>query len=151
MSVSGFRPSTEAVHHQIFRKICQTFEECKNDTRNVLTFTCCLHSLSGPPISAVPSSLSSQAPPLSLTNTRQIGIKHLIELQRGPRGFGIGLTSRDVRTNEKSQPVYVKAVHHDGPAYLDGQVQIGDRILEVCLVECVCAREFVSACECVCM
>ena len=90
-----------------------------------------LSPLSLPTLCAVPSSMFLQAPPVSLTNTREIGVKHRIELQRGTKGYGIGLTSRDVRTEERNQPVYVKAVHHDGPAYLDRRLQIGDRILEV--------------------
>ena len=78
-----------------------------------------------------PSAAPPQAASLSLTNTRQIGVKHRIELKRSGRGYGFGLTSRDVCTNQKGQPVYVKVIHQDGPAYLDGRLQLGDRILEV--------------------
>lgn len=78
-----------------------------------------------------PPSAPTQAPSLALTNTRQIGNKHTIQLQRGPKGFGFGLTSRDVKTVECSQPIYVKTVQHGGPAYQDGGLHIGDRILEV--------------------
>ena len=69
--------------------------------------------------------------PNTVTNTRQIGVKHAIELKKGPRGFGFGLTSRDVSTSDNDCPVYVKAVHSDGPAFHDGRLRIGDRILEV--------------------
>ena len=69
--------------------------------------------------------------PNTVTNTRQIGVKHAIELKRGPRGFGFGLTSRDVSTSDNDRPVYVKSIHSDGPAFHDGRLRIGDRILEV--------------------
>lgn len=78
-----------------------------------------------------PPAAPSQAPSLSITNTRQIGARHTIQFQRGVKGFGFGLTSRDVKTDEQSQPIYVKAVHHGGPAYHDGRLRIGDRVLEV--------------------
>lgn len=80
---------------------------------------------------AGPPTTPSQPASLARTNTRQIGVKHNIELKRGPKGFGFGLTSRDVRTDEQNQPIYVKAVHQGGVAYEDGRLRIGDRILEV--------------------
>ena len=78
---------------------------------------------------------SVQPPSNTLTNTRQIGVKHTIELQKGARGFGFGLTSRDVSTDEQSQPVYVKSILTDGSAFVDGRLKIGDRVLEVRIVE----------------
>ena len=78
-----------------------------------------------------PPAAPSQAASLTRTNTRQIGRRHTITLQRGSKGFGFGLTSRDVKTDEQSQPIYVKVVHHGGAAYQEGQLRIGDRILEV--------------------
>lgn len=76
-----------------------------------------------------------QPPSNTLTNTRQIGVKHTIELQKGARGFGFGLTSRDVSTDEQSQPVYVKSILTGGPAFVDRRLKIGDRVLEVRIVE----------------
>ena len=67
-----------------------------------------------------------------LTNTRQIGVKHTIGISRGTQGtFGFGLTSRDVSTNEEDHPIYVKSITSQGPAFHDGRLRIGDRILEV--------------------
>ena len=66
------------------------------------------------------------------TNTRQIGVKHTIEISRSPTGtFGFGLSSRDVSTNDEDQPIYVKSITTDGPAFNDGRLKIGDRLLEV--------------------
>lgn len=67
-----------------------------------------------------------------MTNTRQIGVKHTIEISRGAQGtFGFGLTSRDVSTNEEDHPIYVKSITSQGPAFHDGRLRLGDRILEV--------------------
>ena len=74
---------------------------------------------------------SIQPPSNTITNTRQIGTKHIIELKKGARGFGFGLTFRDVSTDDQSQPVYVKSILTHGPAFLDGRLMVGDRILEV--------------------
>ena len=74
---------------------------------------------------------SVQPPSNTLTNTRQIGTKHSIELSKGTRGFGLGLASRDVSTDDQSQPIYIKSITTDGPAFVDGRLKIGDRILEV--------------------
>lgn len=85
------------------------------------------------PPKIAPSSV--QPPSNTLTNTRQIGVKHTIELQKGAKGLGFGLTSRDVSTDEQSQPVYVKSILTGGPAFVDGRLKIGDRVLEVKMVE----------------
>ena len=77
------------------------------------------------------SSSSANLLPNTVTNTRQIGVKHTVELKRGPRGFGFGLSSRDVSTSDNDHPVYIKSIHSDGPAFHDGRLRIGDRILEV--------------------
>ena len=77
------------------------------------------------------SSSAATLLPNTVTNTRQIGVKHALELKRGPRGFGFGLSSRDVSTSDNDRPVYIKSIHSDGPAFHDGRLKIGDRILEV--------------------
>ena len=61
-------------------------------------------------------------------------MKHAIQITRGPRGYGFGIASRDVATDDKNQPIYVKSISHEGPAFQDGRLKIGDRILEVCHV-----------------
>lgn len=83
-----------------------------------------------PPPGKIASS-STQPPSTSVTNTRQIGVKHTITLSKGPRGLGFGLTSRDVATDDSSQPIYIKSITTDGPAFVDGRLVIGDRLLEV--------------------
>ena len=98
-------------------------------------FTClilCFLLASSPP--------TTSSTPLStvVTNTRQLGIKIVIEILRGPKGtFGFGLTSRDVSTNDEDIPIYVKSIQSDGPAFHDGRLKIGDRILEVHVIKYV--------------
>ena len=65
-------------------------------------------------------------------------MRHQIELQRGERGLGFGLASRDITTNDRDQPIYVKFIHSEGPAFQDGRLKLGDRILEVCLTAVQC-------------
>ena len=76
-------------------------------------------------------SSSSQATPITLANTRQIGVKRTIELTKGSGGLGIGLTSRDVLTDNKSHPIYIKSIHSGKAAFQDGRLKIGDRLLSV--------------------
>ena len=78
---------------------------------------------------AVPS--SNQATPITLANTRQIGVKRVIELMKGAGGLGIGLTSRDVLTDNKSHPIYIKSIHPGGAAFQDGRLKLGDRLLSI--------------------
>ena len=42
---------------------------------------------------------ANQATPITLANTRQIGVRRTIELTKGSGGLGIGLTSCDVLTD----------------------------------------------------
>ena len=85
-------------------------------------------------LAGVPSSVTAPASN-SVTNTRQLGMKKTIELTRGGKGtFGFGLASRDVATNTDDIPIYVKSITTDGPAFHDGRLKIGDRILEVRLL-----------------
>ena len=55
----------------------------------------------------------------------------MIELTKGSSGLGIGLTSRDVLTDNKSHPVYIKSIHSGGAAFHDGRLKLGDRLLSV--------------------
>ena len=73
------------------------------------------------------------APSNTVTNTRQIGVKHTIQITKGPRGYGFGIASRDVTTDNKNKPIYVKNIVHDGPAFQNGRLRLGDRVLEVCV------------------
>ena len=73
----------------------------------------------------------NQATPITLANTRQIGCRRTIELTKGAGGLGIGLTSRDVLTDNKSHPVYIKSIHPGGAAFQDGKLKLGDRLLSI--------------------
>ena len=45
--------------------------------------------------------------------------------------MGIGLTSRDVLTDNKSHPIYIKSIRSGGAAFKDGRLKLGDRLLSV--------------------
>ena len=95
---------------------------------------------------SLPLSLSLLvAPSNTVTNTRLIGVKHTININKGSRGYGFGIASRDVTTDDKSTPIYVKNIVHEGPAFQDGRLRIGDRLLEVChLGLYVCTFEMIN-------
>ena len=92
---------------------------------------------------AVPS--NSQASPITLANTHQIGFKHTIGLTKGSSALGIGLTSRDILFDSeghpiyskghpiysKGHPIYIKSIHPGGAAFQDGQLKLGDRLLSI--------------------
>jgi partitioning defective protein 3 len=81
--------------------------------------------------SSPPSAASNQLSNV-FTNTRQIGMKHTIIINRSPTGtFGFGLSSRDVTTKDNDQPIYIKSITTGGPAFIDGRLRLGDRLLEV--------------------
>ena len=86
---------------------------------------------------------SNQATPITLANTRQIGVKRTIELSKGSGRLGIGLTSRDVLTDNESHPVYIKSIQPGGVTFQDGRLKLGDRVLSVngveILVRLMCA------------
>jgi hypothetical protein len=68
----------------------------------------------------------------SLTNTREIGKVLTIELERGARGLGFSVTSRDTNTgNLADRPIYVKSIISGGPAFMNGKLLAGDRLMEV--------------------
>ena len=74
---------------------------------------------------------ANQATPITLANTRQIGVKRTIELTKGSGGLGIGLTSRDVLTDNKNHPIYIKSIRSGGAAFQDSRLKLGDRLLSV--------------------
>ncbi|XP_046564857.1 LOW QUALITY PROTEIN: partitioning defective 3 homolog [Haliotis rubra] len=65
----------------------------------------------------------------TLTNTRKIGRKIQIQLQKGALGLGFSITSRDNPTGES--PIYIKNILVKGAAVQDGRLKPGDRLLEV--------------------
>ncbi|XP_067648804.1 partitioning defective 3 homolog isoform X3 [Haliotis asinina] len=69
----------------------------------------------------------------TLTNTRKIGRKIQIQLQKGALGLGFSITSRDNPTGES--PIYIKNILVKGAAVQDGRLKPGDRLLEVNGVE----------------
>ncbi len=54
----------------------------------------------------------SQPPSVTLTNTRQIGVKHSITLVKATptSSLGFGVTSRDVMTDNQNVPFYIKSI-----------------------------------------
>ena len=65
------------------------------------------------------------------TNVKRLGVLHELELRKSPStGFGFSLTTRDVPIGGLS-PIYVKHIVHGGPAQVEGQLRVGDRLLEV--------------------
>ncbi|MCJ8729453.1 hypothetical protein PDJAM_G00106500 [Pangasius djambal] len=51
----------------------------------------------------------------------------LVELERGPRGFGFSLRGG----TEYSMGLYILRLAEDGPAIQDGRIQVGDQIVEI--------------------
>ncbi|CAL8096554.1 unnamed protein product [Calicophoron daubneyi] len=71
---------------------------------------------------------------LNAFNTRTIGQKINIDLVKEfQNGLGFTLTSRDTQTTcmREDEPVYVKKILACGPAFKDGRLLIGDRLLSV--------------------
>ena len=65
------------------------------------------------------------------TNVKRLGVLHELELRKSPStGFGFSLTTRDVPIGGLS-PIYVKHLVHGGPAQVEGQLRVGDRLLMV--------------------
>lgn len=70
------------------------------------------------------------------TNVKRLGVLHELELRKSPAsGFGFSLTTRDVPVGGNS-PIYVKHIVPGGPAQVEGQLRVGDRLLEVCFPKC---------------
>ncbi|KAK1796463.1 hypothetical protein P4O66_009510, partial [Electrophorus voltai] len=51
----------------------------------------------------------------------------LVELERSPRGFGFSLRGG----TEYNMGLYILRLAEDGPAFLDGRIQVGDQIVEI--------------------
>ncbi|XP_066520229.1 membrane-associated guanylate kinase, WW and PDZ domain-containing protein 3 isoform X2 [Hoplias malabaricus] len=62
---------------------------------------------------------------LCVTGSKQGCI--LVELERGPRGFGFSLRGG----TEYNMGLYILRLAEDGPALLDGRIQVGDQIVEI--------------------
>ena len=60
-------------------------------------------------------------------------ILHVTIAITGAQGLGFGITTRDVSavTGSLSQPIYIKNISRDGPAFKDGKLKLGDRLLKV--------------------
>lgn len=79
------------------------------------------------PTKKIPSSATRR---LATANTRRIGKKISIQLVKGNAGLGFSITTRDNPAGGNS-PIYIKNVLPKGAAIEDGQLQPGDRLLEV--------------------
>ncbi|XP_017553318.1 membrane-associated guanylate kinase, WW and PDZ domain-containing protein 3 isoform X1 [Pygocentrus nattereri] len=62
---------------------------------------------------------------LCVTGSKQGCI--LVELERGPRGFGFSLRGG----TEYNMGLYILRLAEDGPALMDGRIQVGDQIVEI--------------------
>ncbi|MCI4375319.1 hypothetical protein PGIGA_G00108050 [Pangasianodon gigas] len=62
---------------------------------------------------------------LCVTGSKQGCI--LVELERGPRGFGFSLRGG----TEYNMGLYILRLAEDGPAIQDGRIQVGDQIVEI--------------------
>lgn len=71
---------------------------------------------------------------LVIANTRRIGKKYHIQLQKGDHGLGFTITTRDNPAGGLS-PIYIKTILPRGAAVQDGRLKPGDRLLEVCGIE----------------
>ncbi|CAL8072840.1 unnamed protein product [Orchesella dallaii] len=67
---------------------------------------------------------------LIASNTRKIGRKYEIDLQKGPQGLGFSITTRDNPAGGNC-PIYIKNILPTGAAIEDGRLRPGDRLLEV--------------------
>uniref|UniRef100_A0A8B9NEB4 FERM and PDZ domain containing 2 n=1 Tax=Accipiter nisus TaxID=211598 RepID=A0A8B9NEB4_9AVES len=70
---------------------------------------------------------SSHLPSLSETNSKEI---YTVELVKEDGSFGISVTG-GINTSVRHGGIYVKSIIPRGPADKDGQIKIGDRLLEV--------------------
>ncbi|XP_035709435.1 partitioning defective 3 homolog isoform X3 [Folsomia candida] len=68
--------------------------------------------------------------PLIASNTRKIGRKYEVDLQKGPQGLGFSITTRDNPAGGNC-PIYIKNILPHGAAIDDGRLRPGDRLLEV--------------------
>lgn len=87
--------------------------------------------------SLTPSSASASggaAGVLVSANTRKIGKKYHIRLQKRANGLGFSITTRDNPAGGNC-PIYIKNILPKGSAIFDGRLKQGDRLLEVNGVE----------------
>ena len=54
-----------------------------------------------------------------------------VTMTTGNQGLGFGVTTRDVSMVTGCQPIYIKNIAKDGPAFKDGRLKLGDRLLKV--------------------
>nr|XP_027212352.1 partitioning defective 3 homolog isoform X15 [Penaeus vannamei] len=82
-----------------------------------------------------PASLSSRTQTVILqSNTRKIGRRLNVHLTKGQHGLGFSITTRDNPAGGEA-PIYIKNILPKGAAIEDGNLRIGDRLLEVNGVE----------------
>lgn len=83
-------------------------------------------------VKASPASASGGV--LVSANTRKIGKKYHIRLQKRANGLGFSITTRDNPAGGNC-PIYIKNILPKGSAIFDGRLKQGDRLLEVNGVE----------------
>lgn len=62
------------------------------------------------------------------------GLVQLVDLNRGSAGMGLGLAGNKDRSK---MSVFVAGIQPDSPAERDGRIQVGDELLEVCVLSSV--------------
>jgi len=63
-------------------------------------------------------------------NTRKIGKRVTVSLIKGPHGLGFSITTRDNHLGGEAL-VYIKSILTKGSAIEDGNLRVGDRLLEI--------------------
>lgn len=95
--------------------------------KNLATPTHSSRARDGVTLSATtPSSL----PMALVANTRKIGRKYHIRLEKRAEGLGFSITTRDNPAGGNC-PIYIKHILPTGSAIVDGRLRQGDRLLEV--------------------
>ena len=87
-----------------------------------------------PAVPAATTSSGGAAGVLVAANTRKIGKKYHIRLQKRVNGLGFSITTRDNPAGGNC-PIYIKNILPKGSAIFDGRLKQGDRLLEVNGVE----------------
>ena len=86
-------------------------------------------SISETPAEVLVTASSSKGCTLS-ANTRKMGRKYHIRLQKRVNGLGFSITTRDNPAGGNC-PIYIKNILPKGSAIFDGRLKQGDRLLEV--------------------
>lgn len=69
---------------------------------------------------------------VSMSNTRKIGKRHVIDLVKDSQGLGFTVTTRDNPAGSQiATPIFIKTILAYGSAVQDGRLRPGDRLLEV--------------------